>query len=130
MVGGLRGTSHIIMAMAIAIVIFSCVFRKIVHARTSVLLYKMALVPFDSPLHHDHVQILLAASAMLLLVVGVLALALSEVKKPSLDALGPLANFCRFFYASFLKPHTRDSTGSGQQAALESFYEAQVKATL
>ncbi|MCJ1298633.1 hypothetical protein MMC08_001423 [Hypocenomyce scalaris] len=85
----------------------------------------MALVPFDSPLHHDHVQILLAASAMLLLVVGVLALALSEVKKPSLDALGPLANFCRFFYASFLKPHTRDSTGSGQQAALESFYEAQ-----
>ena len=94
------------------------------------LLYRMALVPLDSPLNLHHVQFLLAASAVLLLVAGVFALALSEDKKPSLDALGPVANFCRFFYASFLKPHTRDSTGSGQQAALESFYEAQVKAML
>ena len=37
-----------------------------------------------------------------------------------------LANFSKFFYASFLKPHSADSGQSGQQAALESFYKAQV----
>jgi betaine lipid synthase len=34
------------------------------------------------------------------------------------------ASFLRFFYASFLKPHTGD-VGNGQQDALESFYKAQ-----
>ena len=37
-----------------------------------------------------------------------------------------LATFARFFYASFLKPHNGDGTITGQQAALESFYKAQV----
>lgn len=32
---------------------------------------------------------------------------------------------CTFFYATFLKPHPEDD-GSGQQAALESFYKVQV----
>lgn len=31
-----------------------------------------------------------------------------------------------FFYATFLKPHTGDGDVQGQQAALESFYKAQV----
>ena len=34
--------------------------------------------------------------------------------------------FGTFFYASFLKPHAGDGVGTGQQAALESFYKAQV----
>jgi len=37
-----------------------------------------------------------------------------------------LVNFGRFFYASFLKPHCGHGTLTGQQAALESFYKAQV----
>lgn len=37
-----------------------------------------------------------------------------------------LAAFARFFYASFLKPHSGDGAIAGQQAALESFYKAQV----
>ena len=37
-----------------------------------------------------------------------------------------LATFTRFFYASFLKPHSGDGAITGQQAALESFYKAQV----
>ena len=37
-----------------------------------------------------------------------------------------LATFARFFYASFLKPHDGDGKIKGQQAALESFYKAQV----
>ncbi|KAI9710052.1 MAG: hypothetical protein M1812_007516 [Candelaria pacifica] len=34
-------------------------------------------------------------------------------------------SFLRFFYASFIKPHSVSATGTGQQAALESFYKAQ-----
>ena len=37
-----------------------------------------------------------------------------------------LGTYARFFYASFLKPHTGDGADTGQQAALESFYKAQV----
>lgn len=37
-----------------------------------------------------------------------------------------LSTFARFFYASFIKPHDGDSATTGQQAALESFYKAQV----
>ena len=37
-----------------------------------------------------------------------------------------LATFAKFFYASFLKPHRGDGAITGQQAALESFYRAQV----
>ena len=45
--------------------------------------------------------------------------------KHSRDPSG-LATFARFFYASFLKPHSGDGAITGQQAALESFYKAQV----
>lgn len=36
-----------------------------------------------------------------------------------------LGSFLRFFYASFLKPHSGDGTGNGQQDALQSLYKAQ-----
>lgn len=93
------------------------------------LLYRMASVSFDLPLKFHHVQILLAASAVIFLVAAVFLLALSGTK-PLPNALGYVTNFCRFFYASFLKPHTGDSAGTGQQAALESFYKAQVSTAL
>lgn len=38
---------------------------------------------------------------------------------------GTFTSFLRFFYGCFLKPHTGDGTGNGQQDALESFYKAQ-----
>ena len=41
-----------------------------------------------------------------------------------------LATFARFFYANFLKPHNGDGAITGQQAALESFYKAQVVSPL
>ena len=41
-----------------------------------------------------------------------------------------LKTFARFFYASFLKPHNGDGAATGQQAALESFYKAQVVSPL
>ena len=36
------------------------------------------------------------------------------------------ARWAKFFYVSFLKPHTGDH-GGGQQGALESFYKSQVR---
>lgn len=41
-----------------------------------------------------------------------------------------LATYARFFYVSFLKPHNGDGAITGQQAALESFYKAQVVSPL
>jgi len=41
------------------------------------------------------------------------------------DSPGNFYSFLRFFYGCFLKPHTGDGTGNGQQDALESFYKAQ-----
>ena len=93
------------------------------------LLYTMASVPFELPLKLHHVQILSAAGAVLFVVAAVFVLALSGSKTLP-HALGPVTNFGRFFYASFLKPHTGDRAGMGQQAALESFYKAQVRRML
>ena len=44
----------------------------------------------------------------------------------SSKASSAITNFLKFFYASFLKPHSIDDTNGGQQSALESFYKAQV----
>lgn len=95
----------------------------------SMLLYRMASVPFELSLKLHHVHILAAASAVLFLIAAVFVLGLSGTK-PLPKALGPVKNFCRFFYASFLKPHTGDNADTGQQAALESFYKAQVRTEL
>ena len=46
------------------------------------------------------------------------------------DVSNGLTTFARFFYASFLKPHNGDGATTGQQAALESFYKAQVVSPL
>ncbi|KAL8811401.1 MAG: hypothetical protein Q9200_001835 [Gallowayella weberi] len=62
---------------------------------------------------------LLVFAAVLLAVYAALY---SQRKTPLLHHR--LLNFCTFFYSSFLKPHSKDD-GSGQQAALESFYRVQ-----
>ena len=73
-----------------------------------------------------YVQLTVAACSMLLLIAGVCTMLFwkSQALK---DLMSPFMNFSKFFYASFLKPHTRDSTLTGQQAALESFYKVQVR---
>lgn len=71
-----------------------------------------------------HLKILLAASAVLFFLSGVFVIAFLKPKAWQI-ASDTINNFGRFFYVSFLKPHTGDGLG-GQQGALESFYNAQV----
>lgn len=75
-----------------------------------------------------HLYIFLVAAAVLLLVTGIFFFTFTESSKSKNPS--SLATFARFFYASFLKPHSGDGAGYGQQAALESFYKAQVDFTL
>ena len=60
-----------------------------------------------------------------LLVLGLACLIAVPKYKWSLESTAVSAS-ARFFYVSFIKPHAADEVGLGQQAALESFYEAQV----
>lgn len=72
-----------------------------------------------------HVYILFAAFAVLSTICAVFVIAFWKPK--IFDNVNEFAvAFGRFFYANFLKPHTGDES-TGQQAALESFYKAQVK---
>ena len=61
-----------------------------------------------------------ALSLLAFILVGFLAL-LEHSRKSN-----AVVNFAKFFYASFLKPHSGDGEVTGQQSALESFYRAQV----
>lgn len=61
-----------------------------------------------------------ALSLLAFILVGLLAF-LEQSRK-----LNAIVNFGKFFYASFLKPHSGDDAATGQQSALESFYRAQV----
>ncbi|CZR55143.1 related to S-adenosylmethionine:diacylglycerol 3-amino-3-carboxypropyl transferase [Phialocephala subalpina] len=71
-----------------------------------------------------HTQIFLAGATLVVLIGIIFAATLHSSKKEDDENLSAFASFLRFFYASFLKPHTGDS-GNGQQDALESFYKAQ-----
>ena len=64
----------------------------------------------------------ICAVAVLVWIIVFMALPMSKI---SVD-FSPLTTYAKFFYASFLKPHTGDGASTGQQAALESFYKAQV----
>lgn len=71
----------------------------------------------------QNIYILFALFALFVLIDQLLigALPLRKFSKGS----DILTTFFKFFYASFLKPHTGDGALTGQQAALESFYKAQ-----
>ena len=72
----------------------------------------------------QHVFLLLAFFAVIALTARFSIPIISGHKQSK--AFSGLATFARFFYASFLKPHNGDGEVTGQQAALESFYKAQV----
>lgn len=74
--------------------------------------------------HYEYLVIFLAASSALLFF-GRLVIAAYAHPKFS-NHSNRLTTFGKFFYASFLKPHSEDASNEGQQAALESFYKAQV----
>ena len=80
----------------------------------------------SSALDMQRIQLLAVAASILILVTGILSVTMlrSSACKSALDSFH---NFSKFFYVSFLKPHTGDCL-AGQQGALESFYKAQVRA--
>ena len=81
---------------------------------------------FDSYfLLFNHLQIIILVSAVLLLICASFAPAL-PILMTSGEITKGFATFGRFFYNCFLKPYDGDEAG-GQQAALESFYRAQVQ---
>ena len=86
-------------------------------------------VPIGLNLHVWEVQVLVAASSILLIAAGVFTTIFWKSKDLT-DFFNAVSKFYKFFYASFLKPHTGDGDSTGQQAALESFYKAQVRANV
>ena len=82
------------------------------------------LIPNIMPRDPMH-QIYIAGVSILIILVAVFAITLRSSKNEEEENLGAFTSFLRFFYVSFLKPHTGDGTGNGQQDALESFYKAQ-----
>ena len=83
-----------------------------------------AILPKGSIFSILHPQVLIVGCLLALLVCGILAVAHLKPKALVNDS-NILTEFGRFFYASFLKPHSGDGVGIGQQEALESFYKAQ-----
>ena len=72
----------------------------------------------------QQLSICLAFFAVIVLAIGFSFTTIPGLKQ--YQAPRSLRTFARFFYASFLKPHDGDGAVTGQQAALESFYKAQV----
>lgn len=69
-------------------------------------------------------QIIIVGATLVLLIGVIFTVTLRSSEKEDDENPSALTSFLRFFYASFLKPHTGDA-GNGQQDALESFYKAQ-----
>ena len=85
----------------------------------------MAFPLISSSMLSLHVHLLLATASILLFVSGIFLLVFWRPKAYQ-NAIAELSSYCKFFYVSFLKPHTGDGL-DGQQGALESFYKAQVR---
>lgn len=89
-----------------------------------------SLIPNIIARDDPHTQILIAGVSLTLLIGIIFAYSSrSSSAKVEDDAEETtLSAFFRFFYASFLKPHTGDGAENSQQDALESFYKAQAVA--
>lgn len=85
----------------------------------------LELSSLTTSIRAHHVQILAVACAVLA-VIGVVFAFAFQARKDGCESPSAIRSFGTFFYACFLKPHTGDSNGTGQQAALEGFYKAQV----
>ncbi|PQE06604.1 hypothetical protein CJF31_00009725 [Rutstroemia sp. NJR-2017a BVV2] len=88
----------------------------------------MASLTLNILLVDSYSPVLLAGATLLLFIGIVFAANLFLFKKEDAEEEenpNAFKSFLRFFYASFLKPHSGDGTENGQQDALESFYKAQ-----
>lgn len=63
---------------------------------------------------------------LLVVILIIRTVVISVVDQKRSKGSNAIANFSKFFYATFLKPHNRNGAHTGQQDALESFYKAQV----
>lgn len=84
----------------------------------------MAFLTPNILIKDPHTQIFLVGATIVALIGIIFGISLYRAKEDKQNP-GPLTSFLRFFYASFLKPHTGDGLENGQQDALESFYKAQ-----
>lgn len=84
----------------------------------------MASLTRNILIQDPHTQIIIVGATLVVLIGVIFTLTLRSSQKQDDENLSAVGSFLRFFYASFLKPHTGD-TGNGQQDALESFYKAQ-----
>jgi betaine lipid synthase len=80
--------------------------------------------PILNLVRDPHSLIISVGVTLVLLISIVFAITFWRAEKGK-EEQSTFLSFLRFFYASFLKPHTGDGTGNGQQDALESFYKAQ-----
>jgi len=71
-----------------------------------------------------HTQNFIVGATLVVLIGVIFAISFCGTRENE-ESPSTLTSFLRFFYASFLKPHSGDGTGNGQQDALESFYKAQ-----
>jgi len=69
-------------------------------------------------------QIIIVGATLVVLIGIIFTLTLRFSHKEDEENPSAFTSFLRFFYASFLKPHSGDAA-NGQQDALESFYKAQ-----
>ena len=83
-----------------------------------------SLIPSILP-KDPHNQIIFVGVTLVLLIAVIFVVSFRSARKEDEENPSSFNSFLRFFYASFLKPHTGDGTGNGQQDALESFYKAQ-----
>lgn len=94
-------------------------------SKLTVSLVLQTILPTNLYLQASNWQFFSASTAGILLVCCILLIAAARYNV-SLQNFKALAGFGRFIYASFLKSHSGDGTGTGQQGALESFYKIQV----
>ena len=86
--------------------------------------FPLAKQPFGGHLGVEHLCLLLVLFALFAVLYTTIS---ASNRKDTSKVWSAATNFAKFFYASFLKPHSKDRTHVGQQAALESFYRAQVR---
>ena len=82
------------------------------------------MVEGSLPASREHLAIYMVAAGIVFLVASIFVVS-SFGAKIEQRVPESIRSYAKFFYASFLKPHTGDD-GEGQQGALESFYKAQV----
>lgn len=84
----------------------------------------LQMAPMGSSVQVEHLLIL---AAIVVTIFVFLIYFLSTLKLKSISRIcDTLDSYGTFFFVSFVKPHTGDN-GAGQQGALESFYQAQVR---